>query len=215
MASLDIGNQPEPRALISKRPGEGRENPHLTAYAPTATPEPDAQRALQMLIEQRLKEDSADKTRTATALTPGLLDELPELEPVTYEVASDRIRTASIGAGATPDALGNLIESTWTSITRAGVPKETATLDLALINVSARPTVLIAPDLDHVTEIFADPQPMHSNRYAVIFEPDEADFNPATELGPYGRRVGFSLSSDTQLSANGFARRAPLLSAAR
>jgi len=212
VASIDPAI-PQPRALISQGV-EGRNNPNLTAYAPVTEPEPDAQRALQMLIEERLKEDgSTQKAVTTAASEPSLLEDLPELEPVTYEVASDSIRTASIGTDN--DALGSLIENTWTSITRSGAPAESPAEPVALIKAETRAVDLIAPGFDHVTEIFADPARMHSNRYAVIFEPDAADLDPAISLGRYGRQVAFSRTGDAMLPADAFAQRAPILSSIR
>lgn len=212
VASLDT-SAPQPRALISQGV-EGRTNPNLTAYAPVTEPEPDAQRALQMLIEERLKDDRSAPEAVASA-TPAtsLLEDLPELEPVTYEVASDAIRTASIGTDT--DALGSLIENTWTSITRSGAPQEPPAEPIALINAETRAVDLIAPGFDHVTEIFADPARMHSNRYAVIFEPDAPDLDPAIALGRYGKRVAFSRTNETLLPANAFAQQAPILSSIR
>ena len=49
---------------------------------------------------------------------------------------------------------------------------------------------LIAPDLEHVAEVFATPVVMTSDHFAVITEHDEADFDPATELGRYVTVMG-------------------------
>jgi len=202
---LSSDTLPKPRTLLTS-PIDGAVNPLLTAYAPTLVPEPNAQRAVQMLIEQRTRKMSPSERALA---------ELPELEPATFEIASDNIRTASVGSNDTINALGNLFESTWTAVSTAGVSTAQPQLEPALLNVAQRKFDLIAPDLEHITEIFVDPQPMSGTRYAVIFEHDQADFDPATELGRHGRKLTFGADPSRGLDANRFKTQTPLLVASR
>jgi hypothetical protein len=44
---------------------------------------------------------------------------------------------------------------------------------------------LVAPDLEHVANIFMTPASLHSEQFAVIFDHDEADFDPTAEMGRY------------------------------
>ena len=46
-----------------------------------------------------------------------------------------------------------------------------------------RSPTLVAPDLDHVAEVFTAPAALDSNHFAVIFDHDEADFDPTPEMG--------------------------------
>lgn len=196
VASVDA---PQPRALFSN--SDESQSPLLTAYAPAIVPEPDAQRAVQMLIERQLAEDAAPQTAAA---------------PATFEIASDPVRTASLAGGVSLNSLGDLIEGTWNSVSRAGepAPKQLPT-NVVSSTIELKRGRLHAPDLDHVTEIFVDPQPVYGARYAVIFEHDQADFDPATELGYLSDRAQFSVEPAWGLESNRFASRAPIRVALR
>jgi hypothetical protein len=69
---------------------------------------------------------------------------------------------------------------------------------------------LVAPDLEHVADIFIDPAAMTSTRYAVIFDRDEADFDPTPEMG---RHVLIKGVADTEPvpDYSRFTRTAPLV----
>jgi hypothetical protein len=49
---------------------------------------------------------------------------------------------------------------------------------------------LIAPDLEHVAEVFTAPAVMTSSHFAVIWDHDEADFDPTAELGRFVTVMG-------------------------
>lgn len=195
-------NVPAPRILMTQ-PIDGQSNPLLTAYAPTIAPEPDAQRAVQMLIERR-------RNAAIAPTTPA-----PKLAPAAPVIATDDFRTASVGDKSVLDALGSLIENTWTAVSSSGDPTKAPQIDSAALNIEMRAGKLFAPDFDHITEIFIDPALMTSRRYAVIFEHDEADFDPAAELGRSIGHAGFNADSAWGLDTNRFIARAPLLVASR
>ncbi|MNL78241.1 hypothetical protein D3C87_2045810 [compost metagenome] len=44
---------------------------------------------------------------------------------------------------------------------------------------------LITPDLEHVAEVFMAPDAMTSSHFAIIWDHDEADFDPTAEMGRY------------------------------
>jgi hypothetical protein len=62
---------------------------------------------------------------------------------------------------------------------------------------------LIAPDLEHVAEVFLTPVVMTSDHFAVIFDHDEADFDPTTEMGRYVTVMG-AAAVPAELSATRF-----------
>lgn len=197
---------PRPRALLTN--ADGSRSPLLTAYAPAVADRPteDAQRAVQRLIEDQLSAD-------AKAATPELnLPAVPALE-----IADDPIRTASLAGDIDFTALGDLIEGTWSSVSNAGAPPVAKPLPINTVSTSIemKRGVLHAPDLDHITEIFVDPLPMHGTRYAVIFELDEADFDPATELGRFSETAKFSAEPGWGLESHRFVSRAPIRVASR
>lgn len=68
---------------------------------------------------------------------------------------------------------------------------------------------LIAPDLEHVADVFTTPQAMTSNHFAVIWDHDEADFSPATELGKYVPVLGDE-GAQTALSHTSFVPAGPV-----
>lgn len=65
---------------------------------------------------------------------------------------------------------------------------------------------LVAPDFEHVADVFAAPASLSSNHFAVIFDRDEADFDPTPEMGRYTIKMG--AGDDT--TALGHARFAPV-----
>jgi hypothetical protein len=68
---------------------------------------------------------------------------------------------------------------------------------------------LIAPDLEHVVEVFLTPVVLTSDHFAVIFDHDEADFDPATEMGRYITVMGVG-DVPPEFSATRFERTTPL-----
>jgi hypothetical protein len=49
---------------------------------------------------------------------------------------------------------------------------------------------LIPPDLEHVAEVFTATQSLSSAHFAVIWDHDEADFDPTAEMGRYVATMG-------------------------
>lgn len=62
----------------------------------------------------------------------------------------------------------------------------------ALAALSARDGELYAPDLDHVAELFTHPATLASAQFAHFSDPDNADFDPATQLGNGTHNFGFA-----------------------
>lgn len=167
-----------------------------SAYAPTLAPEPNAQRALQMLIEQR----------NATLAAAPNLNTMPSPPVVPSLSRLDEIHTASLGTGVDLADLADLIDKTWSQISAARQIRPAA----PALNLQGRTANLVAPDLEHIIEVFVDSRAVSSARFAVLFEPDEADFDPAVELGTLGTEMGFGPTANVRLSPSAFSFIAPL-----
>ncbi|MCS6761469.1 MAG: DUF882 domain-containing protein [Candidatus Devosia symbiotica] len=148
----------------------------MTAYLPPLPQEPEAQRALEMIIQR----ESASIITTSIPTTS--LPSLPQLGGVTS------LHTASLGGGnVVTGALADLFRVTF------GAARQDEPVSRALASqIAKRPTIstmrypeLIAPDLEHVAEVFVTPIAISSGHFAEIWDHDEADFSPATEMGPY------------------------------
>ena len=167
----------------------------VTAYAPAQDPE--SQRALDMIIAGE----------TTASLPP---------KPA---IDAANIQTASLGgASRKPAALSGLFDTTWNAVQKAEAPDARAAAALAASQPAAfatRDIELVAPDLDHVAEIFTQPAKLSSATYAVLWEPDEGDLDPATELGPYVTRLGFAAKETQPLDSSRFVTGHPLLVASR
>lgn len=166
---------PEPAALT----------PLITAYAPIEPPEPDAQRAVAMILERRA---AGGATPPADLNTTGLRSSLGTAEP---------------DAGG---ALSALISGTMQAIDPTSAPSA---------DFELRQPVLVAPDLANVADLFVDPAFLSSERYAIIFDHEEADIGPATELGELAPRLTRNSDPSFGLGQTYFARSAPLLVASR
>jgi uncharacterized protein YcbK (DUF882 family) len=186
---------PKPRDLMS--PDEDV----LTAYAPEMVPDEGARRALEILI-----------ARETTAATP-------KPEPTVASLDPAEIRT---GAGGTNglDVFNKMFDLTWTAVTSAGARPTIAT---ALTGSNAIPQIeglagrkvqLIAPEIDHIYDMFGAPEPLSSIRYAELYEP-EGYLDRAAELGPYASRIVLESNLVAPEPYNRFVRRAPELVATR
>jgi len=155
---------PQPRLIMS----EPSEPETVTAYLP---PSP------------QLRSGSANPAPTAP--TPALrLPGLPGLNGVTGAVG---LRSAALPAPAANRGLSTLFDSTF-SATRQN---ETVAAALAA-HIARRPAgdamrkpELIAPDFEHVADIFMTPAALTSDHFATIWDHDEADFDPTAEMGRY------------------------------
>ncbi|MGV8831387.1 MAG: DUF882 domain-containing protein [Devosia sp.] len=163
---------PQPRLIMS----EPEQPDMMTAYLPPAAQDPQAQRALEMIINREI-------APTTTASIPAT--RLPALLPVAGVTG---LRTASLGGGnVLTGTLSNLFRGTF------GAAHQDEPVALALAeHIAKRPTTatmrspdLVAPDLEHVAEVFITPTAMSSDHFAEIWDHDEADFSPATEMGIY------------------------------
>tara|TARA_R110002124_G_scaffold114535_10_gene269246 strand:- start:8089 stop:9768 length:1680 start_codon:yes stop_codon:yes gene_type:complete len=160
---------PQPRLIMS----EPEQPDMMTAYLPPTPQDPEAQRALEMIIER-------ESTPTVTASIPA--SRLPALPGVSS------LRTASLGSGTgVTGTLVNLFSNTFSA------PRQDAPVAQALASHIARRASadtmrhpeLIAPDLEHVAEVFITPTAMTSDHFAEIWDHDQADFSPTTEMGRY------------------------------
>lgn len=190
LAALTEPTMPTPRLIMSDPPSD-----ILTAYA-AATPaaEPGAQRALEMIIEGS----------TTGAVAPAQANRLPALPPL-----RPAVQTASLGGN-----LGDLFGGTFaTSDADAPSPLAEALAQHVANRVdpnAMRRPDLVAPDLEHVADIFTDPAAVSSDRYAVIFDRDEADFDPVPEMGRHVLVKGIGDSEPVPVHTR-FTRAAPLV----
>jgi uncharacterized protein YcbK (DUF882 family) len=166
---------PQPRLIMS----EPARPEIMTAYLPTPAQDPGAQRALEMIIQRET---------TAAVPPPSPATRLPILPPLT---AATGLRTASLG-GQPANALAGLFSGTF------GAAQQNEPTAAALAEHIAkfpapgdmRNPDLIAPDLEHVAEVFMAPSVMTSSHFAIIWDHDEADFDPTAEMGNYVTIMG-------------------------
>ncbi len=166
---------PQPRLIMTPQ----AQPETMTAYLPTMPQDPEAQRALEMIIQRET---------TAALPPPSPATRLPILPPLT---AATGLRTASLG-GQPVNALAGLFSSTF-SAAQQNEPTAAALAE----HIAKRPAPgdmrspdLIAPDLEHVAEVFMAPAVMTSSHFAVIWDHDEADFDPTAEMGRYVTTMG-------------------------
>ncbi len=161
---------PQPRLHMSDPEPE-----MVTAYLPPIPQDPEAQRALELIIER-------ETAAVAPAAPPRPTKRLPVLPPLTTATG---VHTASLGGSGVTGALAGLFNQTF-SAARQDEPVAEA-LASHIANQAKPETMrrrdLIAPDLEHVADVFTAPVALTSDHFAVIWNHDEADFSPATELG--------------------------------
>jgi len=196
LAALTAPTMPTPRVIMTDPPSD-----ILSAYA-AATPaaEPGAQRALEMIIQD------ATTATTGNGNPPAPGTRLPILPPLRPAAS---IQTASLGGDIT-----GLFSGTF-GATDANAPTPLA--EALAQHVATRPDpnamrrpALVAPDLEHVADIFTDPAAMTSDRYAVIFDRDEADFDPTPEMGRHVLVKGVGDEGPAPVHTH-FTRTAPLV----
>lgn len=188
VASIGETDQPTPRELLN------RDMPVIAAYAPTLAPEPDAQRALQMLIERR------NLTEAAPA---------PELR--------GSIQTASLGQApqiSLEDA-ANFFASTWSAVQAATSGAAEPVADqlagspaYELFDTPARTIEFTAPDLN-VGQAMLISANMADVPVDMSTLPSAGDFSPATQLGVHCKSMQFNDAPDL-VPANQFAAQRPL-----
>jgi hypothetical protein len=160
------------------------------------------------------------------ALTPPVPADQPDDESDNVVAAyapeeKPALRTASLGSDPALGTVAGLVDMTWNAVGKATArpPIAKAVAEFAasqpLPKVKTREVELVAPDFDHVAEIFTQPAEITSATYAVMYEPDEATLDPATELGPYVTRIGFGPASTVGYESGRFVTGQKLLLAAR
>lgn len=194
IAALDAP-MPMPRALSGA-------TDVMTAYA-ALEPDPEAERALAMII-----------SRETTSALPDLA---PPATPQAPSVGVTALRSASLGETVGIDSLVGVFEATFSSVTRQGVAADPAAIAKANppdAGIGMRAGVLVMPDIDHVAELFAHPVSFSGASFAVMFDHDEADFDPAAELGRFASRITWETTPTVGLAASRFVKTSPLLAGA-
>ena len=196
LASIgQVAPQPQSRVLMS-------------AYAPEITPDPEAERALQMIIERETASSEA-----AAEVAPK-----PALPPTTT------LRTASLGGPAGVRA-GGLFDATFEAVNSAAPASVVNALEdmtagkaasVGSIDTSAAGDVeLIAPDLDHVGATMVLPVAMNSAQFGFLYDLDEGRVDSRTELGAFATRITRGMDSAFGLSDTSFTTGTPLFAAAQ
>jgi hypothetical protein len=210
IAALDAP-VPAPRLNMTNPPGEPETV--LTAYAAPDLQASGQQQALERIIETAMVPPLPGETmQAASPATADAETPLLRLEGIS------QMQTASIGGSAKPAA--SLLDMTWGAM---GQQPEAAPVAQALAelvdtgadtrSIDTRDARFIAPDLEHVAATMVAPAPISSPHFAIIFEHDEADFDPATELGPHVPEMGIG-DHPPIFSATQFTKK-PLVVAAR
>ncbi|HWV20459.1 MAG TPA: hypothetical protein VN036_05480, partial [Devosia sp.] len=185
-----------------------------------ALPAGDAVTALAALTDAPvpmppLHTPGSEVTLTAYAAAPTALGRpvIASLGPtVTGSIPASRSVLASVGTPMpaeltalppSPTEMANLFSGTFDAVESA----KPSNLVAALTNHVARPATagmrkpdLVAPDFEHVIDVFAAPASLSSNHFAVIFDRDEADFDPTPEMGRYVIVMG--AGEDTTMGGN-------------
>ncbi len=164
---------PQPRLIMTDAP----QAEVLTAYLPPMQQDSQAEQALQTIIGRQ----------TSPAVTAALpTNRLPPLP------AETPVQTASLGNGDS-GAMTDLFRGTF------GAAEQNEPIAAALaehiarhpaVDVAMRKPDLIAPDLEHVVDVFLTPVALTSDHFADIWDHDEADFSPVTEMGRYVTVMG-------------------------
>ena len=189
------GPMPAPRVLMTPR------DDVLTAYAPEITPDPTAQRALDLLIQRQT---------AASASIPA--DSIP--------VDTTEIRLASLGGTNGMDIARNIFDMTWSAVSQASNSAIANTLisaapaGEAIVGLKPRDVDLVAPEIDHVNETLVAPVMMTDMHFAELYEP-EGYLDNAAELGPMAGRVVLEPDNRAPPRYDIFILRKPLLVASR
>ncbi len=206
----DVNDRPAPRVLLSGETAPTSEL--LAAYAPVNEPQPDAQRALQMLIERR-NGAPAPALPDAPALRGSIVT--ASLGPVPTRTQVDELSSAD-------NPMQRLFNGTFDAVAQA--QPETASpgenIALTVLNRSAiapdlplvmREIEFFAPEFEHSdSSLFTAPS-ISGTQFAVLYEPDESHFNPTTELGPQSGQITFTAPQNQVLFSDRFTRIAPVI----
>jgi uncharacterized protein YcbK (DUF882 family) len=186
---------PQPRLIMS----EDRQPEAMTAYLAPQAPSPDAQRALEMIIAR----ETAAAPTGAPAPRPAILP------PATIDTG---LRTASLGSQSSVTPSANLFSSTFSATTQSAPVAAALAEHIARRPVpgAMREPDMVAPDLEHIAEIFVAPAALTSDHFATIWDHDEADFDPTAEMGRYVTVMAAGDIPDA-LSHTGFVTTGPVV----
>ncbi|MCF6302520.1 MAG: DUF882 domain-containing protein [Devosiaceae bacterium] len=212
VASIPNQNsRPTPRVLLSNE--TAATSALLAAYAPVIEPEPDAQRALQMLIERRNGAPTPPSLPDAATLRGSI---------VTASLSPTPTRTQLLPPAPPLNQMDILFNGTFKAVAEAqpdNVSPETNIALAVLIKTSIaqdlpltmRNIEFFAPQFEHSdSSLFTAPS-ISGTQFAVLYEPDESHFNPATELGPQSGQLTFTLPENQVLFSDRFTRVAPVI----
>lgn len=219
------------RGLRATIPADGGElNRLFAAYAPVSSGPASAQRAVEMLIEQRLAETfSADRQQMLVAAYEAAADPSPGARRALDMLLNQQKSEIAIGNGALnveaapivtasfspqPD-IGALIFGRGADPVQQPLPALVSRPVPMARQLETRHPDLVAPDFEHGIDFLIDPAPLNSSHFAELFLPDRADFDPATELGVATGTVRFSYESSGFRASYSFAPPSPLLLASR
>ena len=200
----------------------------LVAYAPLIEPEPDAQRALQMLIERRSENASVQNAAAISPILRGsistaslgpaisLRPPVRQTGPATddfqgfFDNTFNAVANSRPGAGQQNNIALAFLQNTEEQ-NNGPVPQPVPQRPLQDDSIPRRDVSLYAPDLEHVTDTLVMQTRIANADFTILFEPDEADFDPAPELGPQAVQINFSLSQAQGLPPNRFLATGPVI----
>jgi uncharacterized protein YcbK (DUF882 family) len=162
---------PQPRLIMTDPP----DSAVVTAYAPALAQDPEAQKALEMIIAR-------ETTATVSSnVPPTPAARLPILPP---PPGTPALRTASLG-GTPGGTIDGLFENTFSATVQNAPVAAALQAHVEATATPMRKPALIAPDLEHVADVLTTPVELTSSHFAVIWDHDEADFDPTTEMGRF------------------------------
>jgi len=193
IAALDAqAPVPAPRVLMSEPPAVP-----VTAYLPDLPQDPEAQKALEMIIAR----ETTGVPKTATAA--------PEPAQTLVPAA---VHTASLNTGVSLEGLKTLVDRTWGAVSNTATNNQPMALALAKratplpeAALPENPAALVAPDLEHVIENFGQPSAVAGSHFAVLFEAGEDDFAPAAVLGRHAGKMAFGFAPSFEQNHRQFA----------
>jgi len=164
--------QPRPADLGGQQP-----EAVLAAYAAPMPQEPEAERALEMLIGDNAPVTPAAPAAPTGTLLPPALPPKPALVP-----AAQNIQTAALGGG-----LAGLFDNTFGAVEKQNTPAPVAEAlaDMVASSGGTGSRDLVAPDLEHALNVFTAPAALSSGHFASISDRPAPDFNPTAELGSH------------------------------
>lgn len=173
LAALTAPTMPTPRVLMSDQPVD-----IISAYAP-ASGNTGSQANLEAII--------ASENTASARPTP-----LPPLGRPVIASAGGQQQTAALAPANDPTA--GLFRGTFGSATEAQPSSLAAALAQHVASRTpaqdGRAANLVAPDFEHVADVFTVPDTLSSDHFAVIFDRDEADFDPTPEMGRHVLKKG-------------------------